>query len=202
MNVDGIRLPGIGATEVKSPFRPFSPSLKQSGHRHPTFFHTQICLSRDRRAHDGGAPLCAALLPTWYVATQRGPGAPPIKQAEAQFLSSVRFVVIILPLLAITGLIIAIGFPYPTDLGDHPLTQADGLYSPLAGSVFCLGWVLIMSMIDGPVPPDTQNLLLHAQPGGTAPYSNSATTLIASAGAFWRRNLFIRRVSASCRAVL
>ncbi|MEE8657835.1 hypothetical protein CGLAMM_04410 [Acetobacteraceae bacterium EV16G] len=112
-----------------------------------------------------GLLLCAALLPTWYVATQRGPGAPPIKQAEAQFLSSVRFVVIILPLLAITGLIIAIGFPYPTDPGDHALTHPDGFDTPLAGSVFCLGWVLIMSMIDGPVPPDTQDLLLHAQPG-------------------------------------
>lgn len=112
-----------------------------------------------------GLLLCAALLPTWYVATQRGPGAPPIKQAEAQFLSSVRFVVFILPLLAIAGLIIAIGFPYPTEPSDRSLAHSGGFNTPLAGSVFCLSWVLIMSMIDGPVPPDTQDLLLHAQPG-------------------------------------
>lgn len=112
-----------------------------------------------------GLLLCAALLPTWYVATQQGPGAPPMRQAEAQFMNSVRFVVIILPLLAVTGLIIAVGFPYPLESSDHIAIRLDHFHLPLAGSVFCLGWVLIITMIDGPIPPGTQDHLLHAQPG-------------------------------------
>lgn len=112
-----------------------------------------------------GLLLCLAILPTWSASSRQGPGSGSIKQIETQFTRSIRFVVIVLPLLAITGLVVATGYPSPTEPAVETLTLNNGAHERLTASVICVGLVLLMTMAEGTLLPGMQETLLHAQSG-------------------------------------